>query len=335
MSDRVLEEIAALKDEDWALREEAATLLGEFADPRGVTPLVDVLQDEDRAVRDAATAALRKIGQAAVPTLISVLRHPNGNVQEAAVSILKDLADPRALDPLIECLTSLNWVVRMHAARGLGVLGEERAVPSLVPLLVDRVKAVRVEATDALARIGRLALATLVAALRHHEWILRLHACEALGKIGVPMVVLFVPIAWLYLCRFGSPVPVSEIHFRSNPDIIQDELRKLGKLSAAEKRVLAIWVSMAFLWITRSPLTLGSINVPGWSQLLGQYSSYVHDATVSMAMALLLFLMPVPQETLNNGKNQGKIYLMDWETVRHGVPSSPRISTRAVSDCTW
>lgn len=189
MSDRVLEEIAALKDEDWALREEAATLLGEFADPRGVTPLVDVLQDEDRAVRDAATAALRKIGQAAVPTLISVLRHPNGNVQEAAVSILKDLADPRALDPLIGCLTSLNWVVRMHAARGLGVLGKERAVPSLVPLLVDRVKAVRVEATDALARIGRLALATLVAALRHHEWILRLHACEALGKIGAAEAV--------------------------------------------------------------------------------------------------------------------------------------------------
>jgi hypothetical protein len=27
MSDRVLEEIAALKDEDWALRENAATLL--------------------------------------------------------------------------------------------------------------------------------------------------------------------------------------------------------------------------------------------------------------------------------------------------------------------
>ncbi|OFV94898.1 MAG: hypothetical protein A3F68_01720 [Acidobacteria bacterium RIFCSPLOWO2_12_FULL_54_10] len=139
-------------------------------------------------------------------------------------------------------------------------------------------------------------------------------------KIGVPMVVLFVPLAWIYLCRFGSPVPVSGIHFRSNPEIIQDELRKLGKLSAAEKRVLAIWVSMAFLWITRSPLTLGSINVPGWSQLLGQYSSYVHDATVSMAMALLLFLMPVPQETLNNGQNQRKIYLMDWETVRHGVP---------------
>ena len=47
MSDRVLEEIAALKDEDWALREEAATLLGQFADPRAVSPLIEVLHDED------------------------------------------------------------------------------------------------------------------------------------------------------------------------------------------------------------------------------------------------------------------------------------------------
>ncbi len=189
MSDRVLEEIAALKDEDWALREEAATLLGEFADPRAVGPLVEVLHDEDRAVRDAATAALRKIGQAAVPTLISVLQDPNGNVQEAAVSILKDLRDQRALEPLIECLASPNWVVRMHAAKGLGVLGDERAVKPLIPLLIDHVKAVRADATGALARIGRPALATLLAALRHQEWILRLHACEALGKIGAEEAV--------------------------------------------------------------------------------------------------------------------------------------------------
>ena len=60
MSDRVLEEIAALRDEDWALREEAAMLLGDFRDPRAVGPLVEALHDEDRAVREAAT----KIGRA-------------------------------------------------------------------------------------------------------------------------------------------------------------------------------------------------------------------------------------------------------------------------------
>src|SRR3989442_641951 len=65
----------------------------------------------------------------------------------------------------------------------------ERAVRHLIPLLMDSVKAVRVDATDALAGIGRPAVATLLVALRHEEWILRLHACEALGKIGAEEAV--------------------------------------------------------------------------------------------------------------------------------------------------
>lgn len=189
MSDRVLEEIAALKDEDWALREDAATLLGEFCDPRAVGPLMEVLRDEDRAVRDAATGALRKIGPSAVPALIVALQDPNGNVQEIAVAVLKDLPDPRAVDPLIGCLTSRNWIVRMHAAKGLGIAGDPRAIAHLVSRLTDEVKAVRADATDALVRIGRPALDGLLAALCHDAWILRLHACEALGKIGAEEAV--------------------------------------------------------------------------------------------------------------------------------------------------
>ena len=38
MSDPVAEHIAALRDDDWAIREEAATLLGGLKDPRAVVP---------------------------------------------------------------------------------------------------------------------------------------------------------------------------------------------------------------------------------------------------------------------------------------------------------
>src|SRR5437879_8568549 len=155
MSDRVLEEIAALKDEDWALREEAATLLGDFRGPRAVGALVEAVHEKDRAVRDAATTALRKIGPAAAPALLAALQDPNSNVQEAAVAILKDVAAPEAVEPLIGCRTSKNWIMRMHAAKALGNLGDERAVRHLIPLLMDSVKAVRVDATDALDEIRR------------------------------------------------------------------------------------------------------------------------------------------------------------------------------------
>ena len=57
MADSVAEQIAALKDEDWAIREEAAMALGTFRDPRAVDPLVVLLRDADRAVRQAAIGA--------------------------------------------------------------------------------------------------------------------------------------------------------------------------------------------------------------------------------------------------------------------------------------
>jgi HEAT repeat protein len=189
MSDRVLEEIEALQDEDWALREEAAALLGDFADPRAIPPLIRVLHDEDRAVREAAAMALRKIGQAALPALVQALKDPNGNVQEAAISVLKDFPDPSTVEPLIECLASKNWILRMHAVKALGQSSGERVVQALIPLLMDPVKAVRVDTTEALARLGAAALTSLLDALDGDEWILRLHACEALGKMGAEEAV--------------------------------------------------------------------------------------------------------------------------------------------------
>ena len=58
MADTVSEQIAALSDEDWAVREEAATLLGSLKDARAVLPLTHALRDTDRAVREAAVGAL-------------------------------------------------------------------------------------------------------------------------------------------------------------------------------------------------------------------------------------------------------------------------------------
>ena len=61
MVDEVAEQMAALRDKDWAIREEAARLLGQLKDPRAVTPLVSLLRDQDRSVREAAVEALRAI----------------------------------------------------------------------------------------------------------------------------------------------------------------------------------------------------------------------------------------------------------------------------------
>jgi HEAT repeat protein len=147
-----------------------------------VEPLVGLLRDADRAVRQAAVEALTAIGEPSVPVLALCLSDPRPGVQEAASSVLSLIADERVLDPLIAALRSPDWIVRMHAAKALARIEDERAIRPLIPLLQDKVKAVREEATTALAKIGDPALPSLLEALKHSEWLVRLHAVEALGK---------------------------------------------------------------------------------------------------------------------------------------------------------
>lgn len=189
VADPVAEQISALMDEDWAVREDAAAALGRLKDARAVMPLTVLLRDEDRAVRQAAIGALTSIGEPAVEALGRCLNEESLQVQEAASEILAGIGDGRVFDPLVKALGSTDWIVRMHAIKALGRIGEPEAVPALVPLLQDKVKAVREEAAGALAAIGTASIPSLVQALRHEEWLVRLHAVEALGKLKSPDAV--------------------------------------------------------------------------------------------------------------------------------------------------
>ncbi|MBX3302709.1 MAG: HEAT repeat domain-containing protein [Nitrospira sp.] len=189
MTDAVSEQIAALRDEDWAIREDAAHLLGTFRDPRAVTPLIALLRDPDRSVREAAIEALRGIGAQSVEALGACLDQPDLSVQESASAILSTIADERVLSALIKALRSSDWIVRMHAAKALSLVRHPDAIVPLMPLLHDKVKAVREEAAAGLAAIGDPAVPSLVDALRHKEWLVRLHAVEALSKTRSPQAV--------------------------------------------------------------------------------------------------------------------------------------------------
>jgi sodium-dependent dicarboxylate transporter 2/3/5 len=116
---------------------------------------------------------------------------------------------------------------------------------------------------------------------------------------GIPFVALFIPLAWLWLTR-GA--------FRDLPDriplageVIRRERAALGPLSRGEAWTLLVFVGVALCWIFEDTKVMGGIVIPGLDQLFPG----ITDATIAMAGAILLFILPVD--------TRKGIFTMDWE----------------------
>ncbi|MEZ5404284.1 MAG: SLC13 family permease [Bryobacteraceae bacterium] len=123
------------------------------------------------------------------------------------------------------------------------------------------------------------------------------------ARVGMPIAAVFIPVMWAYLCRFGGPLPVSRIRFDSAADVIAGERRKLGAMAQDEKALTAVCVATALAWMLR----------PWWAAWFPDPKA-IHDTTVAVAMAVLLFMLPERWTPRPAGR------LMDWETVQRGVP---------------
>lgn len=103
-------------------------------------------------------------------------------------------------------------------------------------------------------------------------------------RIGVPVVILMIPMVWLWLTR--------NLTYRG-----QYELPDMGAWTTPEKRVLAVFALVAIAWVTRSE------PFGGWSVWFGV--PFANDAMVAFLGVIALFLIP-------NGTGER---LLDWETA--------------------
>ncbi|MCY3969109.1 MAG: DASS family sodium-coupled anion symporter [Acidobacteria bacterium] len=101
---------------------------------------------------------------------------------------------------------------------------------------------------------------------------------------GLLITLSFLPLAWLVLTRFVYRLRITEVP--GGRELIRGELLKLGPISPPEKAVLAIFVSAALLWMTRTWLT--GIEIGGARPLSG-----LTDPGIAIGAGLLLFAIPV------------------------------------------
>jgi HEAT repeat protein len=111
------------------------------------------------------------------------LNDPNLQVQEAAASILANIADEQVYEPLLSALLNPNWIVRTSAAKGLSRLQDPRSIETLIVVLQDKVPAVREEACRAIQAIGEASIPPLLKRLQDPNWRVRLRAVEALSLL--------------------------------------------------------------------------------------------------------------------------------------------------------
>jgi sodium-dependent dicarboxylate transporter 2/3/5 len=119
--------------------------------------------------------------------------------------------------------------------------------------------------------------------------------------VGVPFVVVMLPISWVLLVYFLYPPG----KISGDADAVLAEQRsELGPASRGEKSVAVVFTMTALAWVFRSPKEMAAFSIPG----IQTYLPFVSDGTIAMAGALALFLIPVDRKR--------GVFALDWPTAR-------------------
>lgn len=127
--------------------------------------------------------------------------------------------------------------------------------------------------------------------------------------LGVPVVVLlFVFLSAYFYIRSlrGVTIPAGRA------DHIQDELRRLGRISAAQRNVLVAFGVTTALWIAPGVLAIAGL---GASRFARWYTAAIPEAVAAMIGAILLFVLPVSWRARSFTLSWDQAVRIDWGIV--------------------
>ena len=116
---------------------------------------------------------------------------------------------------------------------------------------------------------------------------------------GLPISLLFLFLSWIYLTKVAFKFKQKE--FPGGKEEINNQLKKLGKVSFEEKMIFMVFILTAFSWISRS-------------FLLEKFIPGIDDTVIAMSSAFLLFLLP-SKEKGNNLMNWKDVVKLPWDIL--------------------
>lgn len=93
------------------------------------------------------------------------------------------------------------------------------------------------------------------------------------ASFGFPLAFFILVICWAYLVYVAYPPRIKALGCG-----IKEEIARPGKITIQERRVLAVFLLAAALWVTRV--------------LWGKYLPMIMDSSIAIFCAFLLFLIP-------------------------------------------
>ncbi|MDD2715643.1 MAG: HEAT repeat domain-containing protein [Candidatus Wallbacteria bacterium] len=169
-------------DEKYAIIQE----LGEHKAENGVKPILDILNQDNLDLREAAIEALGDIGSglATDPLLKMLVQEGNEDICYLLIKALGKIGSVQAVEHLLLVLNNENDDLVYVAAESLGKIGDERAVDGLIPLLKEKSGDLRFVAAKALGKIkSRKAIPALNKLADDPVDEVRSAVCEALGLL--------------------------------------------------------------------------------------------------------------------------------------------------------
>ena len=122
--------------------------------------------------------------------------------------------------------------------------------------------------------------------------------------LAFPLSVVMLAVLWSILSLAFTPRGKSG--FELDPRVFRDQYARLGSVTFEERVVFTVFAAMALLWLFRADIRLGSLTIPGWSNVFAN-PKFITDGVVAIAVSVTLFLIPSRQNPA--------VRLMDWETA--------------------